>query len=336
MATDWNIGQLLSISNGYWKGCAVQAAVRLRFFSHLGSEKKSVGEVAAGTDTDTRGAGLLLDALSAMGLVEKEGGKYKNSEFAEKFLVASSQSYLGHIILHHHHILDGWAQLDRAVRTGRKVERRTYGEEIERESFLMGMFNLASIVAPQICSRFPLKGRKKLLDLGGGPGTYAIHFCLKNPELSGVVFDRPTTEPFAKQTVAKHGLSDRIDFAGGDFNTDPIPGGPYDVVWMSHILHSNSYEQCERFIAKAAKVLEVGGLLMIHDFILNDEKDSPEFPALFSLNMLVGTESGRSYSRPEVIAMVKKCGFEEIEQFKLPVQNDSSIIVGIKKTEDVQ
>lgn len=331
MVAEWDVGKLLAVSNGYWKGCAVQAAVRLSFFSYLGSAMYGPEDVAASAGTDSRATGLLLDALAGMGLVIKERGKYKNSAFAERFLVASSDMYIGHIVLHHHHILDGWAQLDKAVTTGKRVDRRSYGEEIERESFIMGMYNLASGLAPRIASEFSLDGRKKLLDLGGGPGTYAIHFCLNNPGLCGVIFDRQTTEPFACKTVEKHGLSERIDFVGGDFNEDPIPGGPYDVVWMSHILHSNSYEQCENFIAKAAAVIEPGGLLMIHDFILADEKDGPEFPALFSLNMLVGTENGRSYSRREVHSLVEKYGFEEIKHHRLEVPNDSSIITGIKK-----
>lgn len=333
MATQWDVGMLLGVSTGYWKGCALQAAVRLKIFSHLSSKEYGPREISEAAGTDLRATGLLLDALVGMGLLKKSGSEepaYTNTDFSSQFLDRKSKTYVGHIILHHHHILDGWAQLDRAVTTGKKVERRGYGEEMERESFLMGMFNLASMLAPKIATKFSLEGRKKLLDLGGGPGTYAIWFCRSNPDLTGVVYDRPTTEPFARKTVAEHGLTDRIDFIGGDFNIDEIPGGPYDVAWMSHILHSNSYEQCVAFIKKVTAALEVGGMLMIHDFILNNDKDGPEFPALFALNMLVGTESGRSYSKSEIMAMLEEAGLATIEHHKLEVANDSSIITAVK------
>lgn len=327
---NWNMGKLLEVSGAYWNGCALQAGVRLNFFSYLGSEAQEAREVARLAGTDSRATGMLLDALAAMGLLEKEMGSYSNSAFAKTYLVEGSSAYMGHIILHHSNILDGWAQLDRAVVTGKKVERRSFGEDNERQSFLMGMFNLASNIAPMIADQFALEGRKKLLDLGGGPGTYAIQFCLANPQLEAVIFDRPTTEPFARSTVEKYGLSDRIDFLGGDFNLDNFGNTLFDVVWMSHILHSNSYEQCEDVIVKAGQKLESGGLLLVHDFILNDEKDGPEFPALFALNMLVGTDNGCSYSRQEVFSMLEGAGFGEIAQHKLQVPNDSSIIAAIK------
>lgn len=147
-----------------------------------------------------------------------------------------------------------------------------------------------------------MAGRKRLLDPGGGPGTYAIHFCLANPELTAVILDRPTTEPFARKTGAKFNLSDRIDFIGGDFTIDPLLGGPYDVAWLSHILHSNSLVECQRCVEQTVSNLNPGGMILIHDFILNDTKDRPEFPALFALNMLIGTEHGRSYIKDRNIS----------------------------------
>ncbi|SDO73602.1 Dimerisation domain-containing protein [Desulforhopalus singaporensis] len=331
METGWSVGKLLDISSGYWKGCVVQAAVRLDLFSCLGDTDSTADEVACNAGTDPRATSLLLDALAALKLIDKVGGRYCNSEFSKTFLVRESPSYQGHIIKHHHHIMDGWVQLDKAVTTGKKVARRSYGEQAERESFLLGMFNLASNLAPKIAEKFPLKDRKHLLDLGGGPGTYAIQFCLKNPGLKAVIFDRPTTEPFARKTVDRYQLGERIRFVGGDFTVDPLGDDSYDAVWMSHILHSNTLEQCEKFIIKAAQLLDPGGLLMVHDFFLNAEKDGPEFPALFALNMLVGTDGGRSYSSAEVTSLLHRCGFSQVKQHRIDVPNESSVITAIKK-----
>ncbi len=332
MTTEWNIGMMLGISGAYWRGCALQAGVRLKIFSALlGSSQKDALEVASALGSEVRATGLLLDALAAMHLLVKIDGLYKNSEFAGKHLIIGLPGYMGHIILHHHHILDGWAQLDTAVMTGEKVARRPYGAEIERESFLLGMLNLAMSIAPKLVSQFDLTGRKRLLDLGGGPGTYAIHFCLANPGLEAIILDRPTTEPFARQAVASFGLTERISFIGGDFNIDAISGGPYDVAWLSHILHSNSPEQCQECIDKTVAALAPGGMLLIHDFVLDDTKDGPEFAALFSLNMLVGTDGGRCYSRAEIFAMLHRAGLGHVSQRKCATPNDSSVIIGAKK-----
>ena len=330
MRKEWKRGDLLGVSSAYWRGCALQAGVRLGIFTALGAASLAGDEVAQAVGGDKRATCLLLDALAGMGLLEKQHDRYGNTKTAQELLIAGSPDYIGHIILHHHHILDGWAQLDQAVVSGGPVQRRHYGAEIERESFLMGMFNLAMGVAPIVAGQLPLAGRRRLLDLGGGPGTYAIHFCLAHRDLQAVIYDRPTTAPFARETVEKFGLTARIDFHPGDFTCDRIDGGPYDAAWLSHILHSNSFEQCQLVIDKTAAAMAPGGIIMVHDFILDNTKDSPEFATLFSLNMLVNNGHGRSYSEEEIGGMLVKAGFDRIERLVFRTPNDSSVMIGVK------
>ncbi|MHB8810707.1 MAG: methyltransferase [Desulfobulbaceae bacterium] len=328
MNRDWSVGQLLATSSAYWRGCALQAGVRLGVFTALHEGPAQLEEIAARIDADSRGTELLLNALAAMGLLVKEGRFYGNAPAAREYLSRASDKYLGHIILHHHHILDGWAQLDQAVKRGAPVRKRSYGEAVERESFLLGMYNLAMNIAPRLCPQVNLAGRRRLLDLGGGPGTYAIHFCLANPGLSAVIYDLSTTEPFARQTVGKFGLAERIAFAGGDFNEDPISGGPYDVAWLSHILHSHGPDECRRIIERTVAAMAPGGLILIHEFILENTGDAPEFPALFSLNMLVNNPAGRSYTEEELSGMLRAAGVRYIARHPFRGPNDSSILHG--------
>ncbi len=329
MTTKWDIGSLIGTSSAYWRGCALQAGVRLRIFTILDGRERTAPEVATAIGADERGAEYLLNALAGMELLVKSGDRYGNTAAAATLLSEQAPGYLGHIILHHHHLLDGWAQLDEAVRRGGPVEQRSYGAEAERRSFLLGMFNLASGIAPLIARTIDLSGRTRLLDLGGGPGTYAIHFCRANPGLQAVVFDRPTTEPFMRRIVASFDLTDRIAFRAGDFNADPL-GGPYDVAWLSHILHSNGPEHCASLIAKTAEALVPGGLILIHDFILADSRDTPEFAALFALNMLINTEQGRTYSRSEIAAMLSAAGFQAITVVDPETPNRSLLMTATK------
>ena len=328
MTRTWTVGNLLGASNAYWRGCALQAGVRLDVFSAVASSSWSLKAITEILGTDERATGLLLDGLTGMGLLCKEDQKYNNSDAATDFLVKTSPQYIGHIILHHHHLVDSWAQLDKAVIQGGPVKKRSYGEETERESFLMGMFNLAMLNAPKVSSAIDLSGRKTLLDLGGGPGTYCIHFCLENPGLHAVIYDRSTTEPFARKTVDRFGMRERIDFIAGDFTVDPISGGPYDVAWLSHILHSNGPDTCQQVLQKTVDALAPGGLVLVHDFILNNEKSGPEFPALFSLNMLLNNPAGRSYSEKEIHTMLEKAGLTDIKRLAWHGPNDSAIICG--------
>jgi hypothetical protein len=231
------------------------------------------------------------------------------------------------MIMHHHHLVDGWAQLDGAVRTGRPVAKRSHGEERERESFQMGMFNLAMAIAPEIAGVIKLGGRRRLLDLGGGPGTHAVHFCLANPGLEATVFDRPTTEPFARRTAERFEVADRVSFVSGDFLLDSLPPG-HDVAWLSQILHSNGAEECAALINRTAAALGSGGLMLIHEFFLDDSMASPLFPALFSLNMLLGND-GRSYSEREIREMMGAAGVRAIVRLPFRGPNDSGILQGI-------
>lgn len=242
------------------------------------------------------------------------------------FLVKNSRQYVGYMIKHHANLVLPWQKLDKAVKCGKTVREAPPNEQ-ERESFLMGMFNGAMAIAPGLAKELDLSNREHLLDLGGGPGTYAIHFCMENPKLKATVYDLPTTKPFALKTIERFGKRSMIDFIGGDYTKDDVPGS-YDVAWLSHILHSLGPEECEGVIKKAVSALNPGGLILIHDFLLTETMDAPLFPALFSLNMLVNTENGKSYSEVEVKGMMSGAGVQDIRRLPFRGPTDSGILSG--------
>jgi len=325
-----NLPELLQLSGSYWNVCTLHAGVKLDIFTHLDNKPLAVPELSRIISADERGLDMLLHALTAMELLEKKDGFFRSTSSSCTYLSKNSDSYMGHIIMHHHHLVEGWSRLDEAVKTGVPVRSRSShkADDVERGSFLMGMFNLASILAPRVAANIDLKDRRRLLDLAGGPGTYAIHFCMQNPELEAVIFDLPTTRPFAEQTVNRFGLSKQVSFTAGDINSDD-PGTGYDVVWISHLLHSEGFESSAAIIIKAANALNTGGLLMIQEFILDDSKTDPLFPALFSLNMLIGTPSGRSYSQNELASMMSDAGLTDIRRLQIDLPNGAGIMAGV-------
>jgi hypothetical protein len=319
------------MSGSYWEACTLHAGVKLDLFTPLAKSPATAAELAGRLGLDVRGLVMLLDALAALELLTKDGEVYQATPFAGQFLSGDSAGYLGHIILHHHHLVESWARLDQAVRTGEPCRRRVShdAEEIERQSFLLGMFNLAMLLAPLVVRQIDLSGRKRLLDLGGGPGTYAIHFCQHNPGLRATVFDLPTTRPIAEKTISAFGLQERITFLAGDFHDDHLSGS-YDAAWLSHVLHGEGQEDCARMLEKAAGVLDPGGVLLVQEFILEDSRDRPLFPALFSLNMLLGTPQGKAYSSGELTSLLAAAGLEEIDRLAMDLPNGAGVIRGRK------
>jgi hypothetical protein len=171
---EWNPGELLEVSGYFWKTCTLHAAVKLDVFTCLGEEQLSSAEVSDRLKASSKGVERLLN------------------------------KYLGNIIMHHHHLVESWSQLDQCVQSGQAIrERSSFSDEEWRESFLMGMFNMAMNMAPMLIPKIDISSRRHLLDLGGGPGTYAVHFCRHNPQLKATVFDLPTTRPFAEKTIGR-------------------------------------------------------------------------------------------------------------------------------------
>ncbi len=331
----WHPGTLLEMSGYFWKTCTLHAAVKLDVFTVIGEKRLGAEEVAAQAGADTDAAERLLSALAGMELLVKEDGLYANTEAAATYLSKSSPRYIGYMILHHHYLVEMWGKLDQSVKTGKPVREapadadQTGKGDAEREAFLMGMFNNASLMAPGLVTHIDLGDRRRLLDMGGGPGTYAIFFCRQYPDLTATVFDLPTTQPFAEKTIGSFDMAERIDFAEGSYLEHELPGG-YDVVWMSHILHGEGYEDCRKMVEKAWRALEDGGMIIIHEFILDETGATPLFPALFSLNMLVATENGRAYREAEIIEMLKSAGFTDITRLDYSGPTQSGLITAIR------
>ena len=326
---EWNPAGLLQLSGQYWATCTLHAAVKLDVFTAIGNRLLSSDDIAQKQNVSKEGITRLLDALTAMNLIEKSDDKFSNTRAGKTFLSKDSPKYIGYIISHHHHLVDSWSKLDQAVKTGAPVRVRLSHTSSEwRESFLMGMFNIGMSLAPLFADKIDLSERHHMLDLGGGPGIYAIHFCLKNPGLKATIYDLSTTRPFAEKTIEKFGLTNQIDFMDGNYMEEGIEGG-YDVAWLSHILHGEGQKECQRIIEKTVSVLEPGGMIIVHDFILNNTMDGPLFPALFSLNMLLGTPAGQAYSEKQITDMLAKAGVKKIQHLPFQGPTDSGIIAGV-------
>lgn len=322
-------GALLGLSGGYWQACVLHAAAELDLFAALDPDPRPVADLARRTGAEPRALGMLLAALAAMGLARREEPGYAAPEEAVALLSSRSPRSVRPMILHHHYLMESWSRLPEALRTGRPVAEPGFPDPKKREAFLLGMLVNALAIAPALARDLDLSGRKSLLDLGGGPGTYAVHFCLAHPGLSATVLDLPSTRAVAEATIRRFGLEDRVRFHAADFAADPLPG-PFDAAWLSHILHGEDPDTCQDVVDKAAQALAPGGLLLVHEFILDDTGDGPLFPALFSLNMLVQTRAGQSYTEGELRSMMTRAGLTGVRRLGFRGPNDSGVLAGVK------
>ena len=328
MAGQWDIGKLLAASGGYWTSAAIHAAVGLDIFTLLDGKALTAAEVSEAIPADVRGTTHLLRALAALELIGKESELFSSTPFSSEFLSRNSDKYMGYIISHHRTLFPSFAQLEQAVKSGRPTRARiSHSNSEETENFIMGMFNQGMQQAPKVARHIDLSDKEHLLDLGGGPGTYAVHFCLENPDLRATIWDLPSTREIALKTVERFGLAGRISFTAGDFSKDRITGH-HDVVFLSHILHGEGPAQAQHILENAVSSLVPGGQVIIHEFILNNTEDGPVFPALFSLNMLVGTPRGQSYSEKELGEMLDNAGLEDIKRIPLDSPNGAGIMCG--------
>ena len=327
-AKKWNAAKAIEISGQYMQSCLLHAAVKLSIFQAIGDKQLKSEQIAGKLHAEKRGIELFLNALSGIGLLAKREDKFSNTLFSRAFLSKESPDYIGNIILYYHNIIDSWSRLDYSVKKTRPIRTKHVCTDRKlRKNFLMCMFNLAQNMAPELAKAIDLKGRRNILDVGGGVGLYSIHFCLKNPQLKGVVFDIPATKPYFEKVIKEFQLLDRIRFVGGDYLRNHFTG-KYDVAIISNILHGHSLRDCGNIIKSTVSALEPGGMIIIHDFILDNSMDKPVFGTLFALDMLLSTKSGCVYSEERIMNMLIEAGAKKVQRLLFRGINDSGVITG--------
>jgi len=272
-------------------------------------QPRTAQEVAEAVGWPRRSARLLLDGLVALELVEKNGDAYRNGPVATACLVPDRPAYQGHIVSHHHNLMARWARMGEALRSGGGVaEPGDPGRgPKELRDFILGMSDVAKFSAQGLLGVLDLSAYRHLLDLGGGPATYAIAFLQRNPEMRATVFDRPEVIPIAQEQTRQAGLEDRIACIGGDMTTDDLGSG-YDLILVSNIIHALGPDTNRALVQKCYDAMAPGGLLIIKDFLVDNDRSGPAFSLLFALNMLVGTADGDTYTVAEVEAWTTAAG----------------------------
>ncbi len=291
------------LSGGFRATRVILTANNLRVFEHVG-KGVAASELAKILMTDPRATEILLDAVTALGLLKKTRGVYRLTAPAKQFLLTESSWYQGDMLRHLDMLWTNWSGLDDVVRTGTPNRSRVRHHDV----FIRAMHNNAVLRATNVLKALDLRGVKRALDLGGGPGTYGIELAKRGIEVT--VFDLPDSMDIADEMIRRSGAKN-ISFRGGDFHLDDIGTG-YDLVLLSQVLHSHSPSESLTLLGKVFDALAPKGTIAIHEFALAEDHASPVPGALFSVNMLVNTPGGRSYTPREMKGWLTKVGFGKI------------------------
>lgn len=310
--------QVMQMVSAFRASRVLITASTCRIFDRL-EQWRLPSDIAKKLAADRRATEILLDALVTLGLVRKARGRYRNGPLASAHLVTGTDFFLGDIVGHYATLWGRWSDLDTVVRTGVPA-----AGPFDHRSFIMGMHNLARLKAPHVIAALDLGGVKTALDLGGGPGTYSVALAKKG--IAVTLFDLKETITLARKVVSAEKVRIPVAFLEGDFHTDHIGSG-YDLILISQILHSLSMPESISLLRKSRKALNRGGTVAIHEFLLSDDHTQPPQGALFSVNMLVNTSGGRSYSPSELSEMLTRAGFSSARQSLL----EETVIVQARK-----
>ncbi|MFZ0800294.1 MAG: methyltransferase [Terriglobales bacterium] len=309
---------------GFMPSRCMLTALELDIFTAVG-DGANAQQIGTRINANARAAGMLLNALVALGLLSKSGDNYQNTPESARFFVQGSKDNHRNGLLHTANIWHRWSTLTDAVRSGTRVTNdRDDAPEWTRD-FIAGMQRNAKDRAPLVVKALGTAGVRRILDLGGGSGAYSIAFAKACPEVQCEILDIPEVVPLTAEYVRQAGVLEQVGIRAGDMLQDAFDSG-YDIIMLNAICHMFSEEQNRDIFLRARHALAPSGRLVVQDFILNPDKTGPQQAALFSLNMLVNTDGGASYCEFEYANWMKAAGFSEVCRINLP--GPSSLMVG--------
>lgn len=288
----------------------VLTALELDVFSALAPEGSEATTVSKRLGTDLRATAMLLNALAAIGLLDKRGEAFRCAPLAADALRGESAHFMRPMLLHMAHLWESWSRLTEIVRNGAPHTpiQEPACRDSRVESFIGAMHHFGLQQQAPFVQALDWTGVRHVLDLGGGSGVYAISFCKAVPSLTATLFDRTSVIELARHYIHDAGLTDRIRLLEGDMIQDDFGSG-YDLVWLSNVIHSMSPEQVLTLFRKVGKAMNPGGRFVVRDFILEDNRIAPAPGAVFALNMLVNTPAGGCYTRSELVGWLEEAGF---------------------------
>jgi hypothetical protein len=309
---------LHALSLGFMASRTLHVALELRLFTHLAAGEQTLGQVAQALGLAERAAGRLLYACAALGLVQVTGDTFRNTPLTQKYLVEDQPTFIGSYLqmfdaMGYHR----WEQMGAALRHNGPVDDishpyRFLADDTEEATVFSAAQHAGSrSLGHALARRVDFTPFRCLLDLGGGSGAYTVEILRRYPHLRAILFDFPPVSRLAEAIMRQEELIGRVHIVSGDYEHDALPPGPDVVLWSGN-LHASSPESCRRVLTRLHVLLPPGGMVLIHDYMLDETRSGPLIPALLALHLTLVSEHGQVYSAPELHDLLAQAGFEEV------------------------
>jgi hypothetical protein len=303
--------RLRQIAVGFQHAKILLAAAELKLFDHLrdGVSAPSLADVLG---TDPRGTEILLDALVAIGVVDKQNGVYRNRADLEPVLVEDSPTHFVASLRHQNRLFRHWAFLEERV-LGQALPA---GVDVapsaaDHENFIRAMYAITHRQAEAVVAHIGLDDVRTVADLGGGPGHYLAAFLRRAPHVQGYLVDLAPTLEIAGRVQAGNPDWARVRAVAWDFYRDDSPAGlpRIDLAFVSQVVHSESEEANRALLRRLFPLISAGGRVVIHERVVEPGRTAPQEAAVFAVNMLVMTAAGRTYTEREIGEWGRSAGF---------------------------
>ena len=302
--------QRLRAAADYSQARILSTAVHLELFDWFGNGLRSARAASNRFGATPEIWKIFLDALCAMGLLQKQAMSYENSSFTLRYLCSDE----GLFLRPYHDAWNIWATLPDILTTGKrpKVAEPFFTDSKRSERLLQSLDHDARKIAPYLMARLPLSRSETLLDVGGGLGSFSIACCRRFSHLRATVLEHPGVAGFTSRAVQKAKLAKRVTVMTVDFMKDPLPLG-FDLVLISNVLHGQGVKENRALLKSAYRALNHGGRIVLRDVLMNRAGTDPAWGALFSVALLLQTPRGRCYSLDEIRDWLGAAGFSDIQ-----------------------
>ncbi len=332
-----NPDKIMQTGLGFWASKTLLSAIEMNLFTELSRGPEPYEALTARLGLHPRSARDYLDALVALGFLQRSEGRYGNTPETDFFLDRKKPSYIGGILeMANHRLYPFWGHLTEALRTGLPQNEvksggpglfeTLYADPARLKQFLAAMTGISHAANMAIARAFPWNDYRTYVDVGTAQGDLATQIAIANPHLRGMGFDLPEVAPIFEEYIAASGVTERLSFVPGDFFKHGFPKA--DVVLMGHILHDWDLPTKKVLIGKAFEAIPAGGALVVYESIIDNDRSKNAFGLMMSLNMLIETPGGFDYTGADCTAWMAEAGFSAT-RFE-PLVGPDSMVIGIK------
>jgi 2-hydroxy-4-(methylsulfanyl)butanoate S-methyltransferase len=312
-----DVRDISAITYGFMASKALFAALDFDLFTHIDHGTDAVIELAKASGVSENRLVTLLTALKSLGLIVEREGRFANAPATAKFLVAgASGDFRDYVRLVNGAFgYESFRHLTAALR-GERIfpdkgfyEGMIYSADLGGDAFSSAQHSGSLGPARLMAKRVSLGDRKRLLDVGGGSGAYTLAFCAANPQLKATILDFPQTVETAKRYVRDARLTDRVAHLAGNGVTTEWPAG-YDVVLMSYVWSAVGGADIAVLARRAFDTLPSSGLILVHDFMVENADAQPPFAAWYLLGSIFDNPNAACLTPAFVEDALRQAGFQ--------------------------